>query len=218
MSENQEEQEEQGKSYEAEIFDPTLLDENNFEEVLELTNYTDSELSGKADTFVVAEYDNINIVETTVNQQKIAKKFVQETKRLIKSYTNDNIISKEANNYLDSIANLQVTQLGDLLSMVSINKQMLDNMVRRVNSVQAEDYALVQTYTNLLQQHLKLHRELQISYSAIPGLMKKMLMDINTDLLDDNTPKTPIISEKYGVSQFNDSKELLKKLKEESSK
>lgn len=196
-----------------EVFQPEILDEN-FDEVLELANYTNSEVANN-DTFVVAEYNNIDIVATSTNQQKIAKKFIQETKKLIISYANDNVISKEAGNYLTSIANLQITQLGDLLSMVAINKQMLDNMVRRVNAVQAEDYALVQTYTSLLQQHLKLHRELQISYSQIPGLMKKMLTDVNSELLEDNTPKKPVISEKYGISQFNSSRELLKKLKSE---
>lgn len=199
-----------------EVFNPEILDDN-FDEVLALTNYTNSDMSASSDTFVVAEYENINIVETSTNQQKIAKKFIQETKKLIVSFASDNIISVEASNYLTSIANLQINQLGDLLSMVSINKQMLDNMVRRVNSVQAEDYALVQTYTNLLQQHLKLHRELQISYSSIPGLMKKMLMDVNSEIMDDNTPKNPIISDKYGVSQFNSSKEMLKKLKDKQN-
>jgi len=181
---------------------------DNFDEVLELTTYEEGE-SGK---FLVANYDNINIIEITNEQKQIAETFVSEARKLILSYSGD--ASTEIQKYLTSIANLQLNQLGDLLALKEVNKQMLNNLVERINSVQADDYALIQTYTSLLQQHMKLHKELRETFTTIPALMRKMVIDINTELIDDSSPKTPIISENYGKSQFNNSKELLKKLKQ----
>ena len=92
---------------------------------------------------------------------------------------------------------------------------MINNIVRRVNSVQAEDFAMIATYNSLLNQHLKLMKELQNTYKAIPGVLKKMKTEVicNQELLDGEN-SNEVISDKYGETQFNDQKQLLKKLKE----
>lgn len=203
------------------VFNPEIVDFNStegFEDVLELTNYTDSDLSKNDEIFIVAEYEKIDIVGVTTNQTKVAKKFIQEAKKLIKRYANNGEIGAELNSYLESVGNLQLTQLADLLTLVVANKSMLDNMIHRINSVQADDYALIQTYTTLLQQHIKLHRELSNTYSSIPAIMKKMATDIDEQLMVEGTPEKPVLSEEYGEKQFNSSKELLKKLRGESTK
>ncbi len=196
-----------------EIIEPENQDEF-FEEVFDLTNYDNREVvNNEENSLLIAEYDNIDIVKTTQNQQKKAKRFIQEVKRMMVSYAG-NGLSSEISKYLSTVAALQIEQLGDLLTMLDINKQMLGNMVRRINTFQADDYALIQTYTNLLQQHIRLHKEVQNNYSGIPALMKRMTTDIDTELLQSNTPDNPVISESHGETQFNSSKEMLLKLKE----
>ena len=68
-----------------------------------------------------------------------------------------------------------------MLSLVEMNKQMIRNIQRRVNATQAEDYALIQTYNQLLNQHIKLYKELQQTYKNIPATLKKMKADVLLD-------------------------------------
>ena len=98
---------------------------------------------------------------------------------------------------------------------------MLDNIVRRVNAVQAEDYAMIQTYNNLVTQHLKLIKELQSSYKSIPGVLKKMRTEVLCnqelgDLIGQGSADEEVISTDYGTTQFNNTKQLLKTLKEKN--
>jgi hypothetical protein len=98
---------------------------------------------------------------------------------------------------------------------------MLNNIIARVNSVQAEDYAMIATYNSLLNQHLKLLKELQNAYKSIPSIIKKMKAEVfcNQELLpggDDGSGD--VITENYGTTQFNNQKEMLKILKENYGK
>jgi len=203
--------------YEAEIMDNN--DQNNggdFDDVFELTKYSASDVSTESDSFIVAEYDNIEVNAVTINQTKIAKKFVQEVRKLVKSHsTND--LPAEFDTYLKSVADLQLSQLADLLTMFTMNREMLGNMVKRINATQADDYALIQGYTQLVQQQLKLHKELQTTYSNIPAIMKKMVIDIDDNVIDKNAVVNPVISESYGSNQFNNSKEMLNNLRKKQA-
>jgi hypothetical protein len=187
----------------------------DFDDVLQLTEYTDKNELRQSDSYVVAEYVNIEIANVSLNHQKIAKNIVGKITKFILDF-NDIDLSDDHKSYLKEVAKLQVSQLADLLSLVEINKQMLENMVRRVNSVQAEDYAMIQTYISLSNQHLKLYKDLQNTYKNIPAVLRKMRTDVidSNNLLEQGKTGDEVITENFGESQFNNSKQMLKQIKE----
>ena len=189
------------------------IDNENYDEVLALTEYDGGGLLSESNA-VVAEYDNIDIIKIELRHKNEAKSFVQKITKFVTNF-NDADLTDEHIKYLKQVGAFQLEHLSDLLSLVTINKQMINNIVRRVNSVQAEDFAMIATYTSLLNQHLKLMKELQNTYKAIPGVLKKMKTEVicNQELLDGEN-SNEVISDKYGETQFNDQKQLLKKLKE----
>jgi hypothetical protein len=189
------------------------IDNENYDEVLALTEYDGGGLLSESNA-VVAEYDNIDIIKIELRHKNEAKSFVQKITKFVTNF-NDADLTDEHIKYLKQVGAFQLEHLSDLLSLVTINKQMINNIVRRVNSVQAEDFAMIATYNSLLNQHLKLMKELQNTYKAIPGVLKKMKTEVicNQELLDGEN-SNEVISDKYGETQFNDQKQLLKKLKE----
>lgn len=189
------------------------IDNENYSEVLALTEYDGGGLLSESNA-VVAEYDNIDIIKIELRHKNEAKSFVQKITKFVTNF-NDADLTDEHIKYLKQVGAFQLEHLSDLLSLVTINKQMINNIVRRVNSVQAEDFAMIATYNSLLNQHLKLMKELQNTYKAIPGVLKKMKTEVicNQELLDGEN-SNEVISDKYGETQFNDQKQLLKKLKE----
>ena len=189
------------------------IDNENYDEVLALTEYDGGGLLSESNA-VVAEYDNIDIIKIELRHKNEAKSFVQKITKFVTNF-NDADLTDEHIKYLKQVGAFQLEHLSDLLSLVTINKQMINNIVRRVNSVQAEDFAMIATYNSLLNQHLKLMKELQNTYKAIPGVLKKMKTEVicNQELLDGEN-SNEVISDKYGETQLNDQKQLLKKLKE----
>lgn len=186
---------------------------DNFEEVLQLTEYVGTDEARSSNVYVQAEYKNIDVVQVNINHQKIAKNIVQKITKFILDF-NDVTLNVEHQKYIKSVAELQVSHLSDLLSLTAINKQMLDNMVLRVNSVQAEDYAMLTVYNTLANQHLKFHKELQNTYKNIPSMLRKMRLDVmDPENLLEKASDEGIVVEDSGVTQFNNTKELLKTMK-----
>ncbi len=205
---------EENESLVANVTETEEYDDNDYEEVLSLTEF-DGGLIQDNHNGVVAEYDNINIVQIE-NRHKIqAKSFVQKVTKFISQF-NDVELTDDHKAYLKQVGQFQLEHLSDLLTLVEINKQMITNIVRRVNSVQAEDYAMIATYNTLLNQHLKLVKEVQNTYKSLPGVLKKMKAEIicNQELLG-NEAGDEVITEKFGETQFNNQKQLLKKLKDD---
>lgn len=189
-------------------------EDTNYDEVLTLTEY-DGGLGGNNNLVVVAEYDNIDIVNIEKRHKLEAKSFVQKVTKFITQF-NDVELTTEHEKYLKEVGNFELESLVELMTFISINKQMINNIVRRVNSVQAEDYAMIATYNSLLNQHLKLMKELQNRYKQLPGLIKKMKAEVicNQELIGQENPDE-VMTENFGETQFNNQKQLLKKLKEE---
>jgi len=196
---------------EANIENAFSADTEDFSEVLQLTQYNDNMLTANNDSFVVAEYHDIKVPEIQQKHQVIAKKFVAKITKFVLDF-NDVVLSEEHKTYLKQVGNLQVQHLEDLLSLTDINKQMLSNIVARVNATQAEDYAIINSYNNLVNQHLKLIKELQNTYRNIPNVLKKMRADIlcNQELDDNNTNGDEVVTEDYGKTQFNNTKQMMK--------
>ena len=202
---------------EIEDIDDILIPENdnNYDEVLKLTEY-DGNLVNQ-NPAIVAEYNPINIVNIDKKHKNFAKSFVSKITKFIIDFK-DVELTEQHQDYLKQVGQLQFEHLQDLLSLVEINRSMLNNIILRVNSVQAEDYAMIASYTALMTQQLKLLKELQSTYKIIPNIIKKMKTDVlcNQELLpgDINNENGEVITESFGTTQFNNSKHLLKTLKE----
>ena len=187
---------------------------NNTDEVLELTAFSDNMLIPKNNDsdLIIADYDNIDVVAIDEKHKKEAKSFVNRITKFILDF-NDVTLTEDHKKYLNEVGSLQLTQLADLLTLQDINKKMLMNIVARVNATQSEDYAILQQYINLQNQHLKLIKEVQNTYRNIPNVIKKMKADIlcNQELKDE-LKDDELITENSGISQFNNSKSLLREL------
>jgi hypothetical protein len=189
-------------------------EKENFDEVLQLTQYNDSLLKPNNNVdFVIAEYTDIKTAELLKKHETIAKTFVAKITKFILEF-NDVTLTEEHKKYLKQVGGLQVQHLSDLLYLVDVNKLMLNNIIARVNATQAEDYAIINTYNNLANQHLKLIKEVQNTYKSIPTTIKKMKADIlcNQELEVSTDTDEEIITKEYGESQFNNTKNLMKVL------
>lgn len=188
---------------------------DSFDDVLQLTEYDGGGLVSKESTdFVVAEYDKIDVVNIDKEKSLVAKRFVSKITKFVLEF-NDVQLTEDHKSYIKQVGNLQLSNLQDLLTLVEVNKQMIGNIVARVNAVQAEDYAIVNSYNNLVNQHIKLIKEVSNLYKSIPNVMKKMRADVLSNQELEQTQETnELITEDYGSKQFNNSKQMLKQILE----
>lgn len=188
---------------------------DSFDDVLQLTEYDGGGLVSKESTdFVVAEYDKIDVINIDKEKSLVAKKFVSKITKFVLEF-NDVQLTEDHKSYIKQVGNLQLSNLQDLLTLVEVNKQMIGNIVARVNAVQAEDYAIVNSYNNLVNQHIKLIKEVSNLYKSIPNVMKKMRADVLSNQELEQTQETnELITEDYGSKQFNNSKQMLRQILE----
>ena len=208
-------------SFENPLDEPDSPQSDDYGEVLQLTEYNDGMLAANNSYGVVAEYRDIDIDTVDKQYQIQAKNFVGRITKFI-TELGDVELSDQHKKYIGDVAKLQVANLADMLSLVEMNKQMIRNIQRRVNATQAEDYALIQTYNQLLNQHIKLYKELQQTYKNIPATLKKMkadvLLDSDQQSQENQVDETKVVTENFGETQFNSSKHLLRKLREEAER
>lgn len=189
-----------------------VMNQDDVDEVLQLTQYGDGSLTSTNNYGVIAEYKEIDIEQVSKKHQKDAKNFVDRITKFILDFK-DVETSKEYEDLVKTAGVFQLQNLADLLYLVDVNKQMLNNIIRRVNASQAEDYAVIASYTQLQNQHLKLMKELCNTYRNIPTVIKKIRADVmcNQELLPgDNTDE--VITENFGETQVNTGKQLHKML------
>jgi hypothetical protein len=194
----------------------SLNDLPSDDEVLKLTEF-DGNLETNSGVSIIAEYRDIDIVSVDKKHEIQAKNFVTKITKFILDFK-DLEMTPQHESYLKEVAKLELSNLVDMMSLVDVNKQMLNNMVRRVNSVQAEDYAMIATYNNLVNLQIKLVKELQNSYRQLPSVLKKMRAEVvcNQELPErtiDGSDDEPI-TEQFGTLQFNNTKQLLKTLRD----
>lgn len=197
------------------LTDENLEVDTSFDEVLQLTAYEGGGLVRDERTdFVVAEYDNIDTKNVDKKTELMAKKFVSKITKFILDF-NDVQLSAAHQQYIKQVGIFQLSNLKDMLSLVEINKQMINNIVARVNAVQAEDYVIINSYNNLVNQHIKLLKEVTNFYKSIPTTMKKLRADVlSNQELENEATNDELITENYGETQFNNSKQMLRSLLE----
>lgn len=193
------------------------------DEVLQLVPYetgtTTSELSQSMGYFGSSEYNDIDTSLISSKQESEARAFVSKVEQFVvrlNEQLNDSQLSDDLQEYIKQVGMLQYQNLSDIMTLVTINKQMINNIVARINASQAEDYAIIQSYSGLVTQHIKLSRELSTIYKSIPSTVKKMVQEITGDQQTelDGGVSSAIITQNYGETQFNSTKELLKTLKD----
>lgn len=191
--------------------------------VLQLVPYetgtTTSELSQSMGYFGSSEYNDIDTSLISSKQESEARAFVSKVEQFVvrlNEQLNDSQLSDDLQEYIKQVGMLQYQNLADIMTLVTINKQMINNIVARINASQAEDYAIIQSYSGLVTQHIKLSRELSTIYKSIPSTVKKMVQEITGDQQTelDGGVSSAIITQNYGETQFNSTKELLKTLKD----
>lgn len=197
-----------------EILEPSEIDDN-FDDVLQLTQYEDGGIINNERTeFVIAEYTNIDTQKVDKDTELMAKKFVSKITKFILEF-NDVQLSDAHKAYIKQVGIFQLSNLKDMLSLVEINKQMINNIVARVNAVQAEDYVIINSYNNLVNQHIKLLKEVSNLYKSIPSTIKKLRADVlSNQELEGEEINDDLITENYGDTQFNSSKQMLRTLLE----
>jgi len=190
--------------------------DQDFSEVLELTAYDSSEhsLANTNNNFVIAEYKDINTEDIGKKHQVDAQKFVTKITKFVLDF-NDVVLTEEHKKYLVQVGKFQVQHLSDLLLLTDVNKLMLNNIIARVNATQAEDYAVINAYNNLANQHLKLIKELQNAYKSIPSTIKKMKAEIMCNQeIEENEVENELITKDINETQFNNGKQMLKNILE----
>lgn len=194
------------------------LNDEDFSEVISLTEY-DGNLTPQrtsSSELVIANYESINTTQIQQAYQTQAKSIISKIiKFLIEAPDVD--LNKEQKKYMMEIGKLQISQLADMISLLDINKRMLANIIERVNATMAEDYAAINLYNTLLNQHIKLHREVYTHYKSIPSSMKKMRDDIIIRA-DDNNDNMDNMNEQTEQNQFNNQKQLIKSIHEKRKK
>lgn len=210
---------------ETEDYDPSKerdLTDSEVEEVLQLTTYEDNQLvsSDHNNQYGIAEYKAIDIEDVSAKHQKEAKTFIDKVTKFVIEF-NDVELTDKHKELIKVTAGFQLQHLSDLLFLVDANKQMINNIIRRVNATMTEDYAIIAAYNNLINQHLKLIKELSNSYRSVPSILKKMRADIICDQQLEQ-PENPngeeVITKNFGDSQFNSDKQLYRKMLEARNK
>jgi hypothetical protein len=181
-------------------------------EILSLTEYVNPESNNSLS--VIAEYNNIDVINIDKKSQKTAQELVRKITNFIVNF-DDVELTEEHQKYLKNVGDLELTTLKDLLTITEYNKQMINNIVFRINSVQAEDYAMIQAYTSLVNNHMRLMKDLQIKYKAIPGVIKRMKAEIlcNQELGKDENDYKRLEQEVEQNIEISSNKDMIRELR-----
>lgn len=181
-------------------------------EILSLTEYVNPESNNSLS--VIAEYNNIDVINIDKKSQKTAQELVRKITNFIVNF-DDVQLTEEHQKYLKNVGDLELTTLKDLLTITEYNKQMINNIVFRINSVQAEDYAMIQSYTSLVNNHMRLMKDLQIKYKAIQGVIKRMKAEIlcNQELGKDENDYKRLEQEVEQNIEISSNKDMIRELR-----
>jgi hypothetical protein len=171
------------------------------------------QLGADSATYTVAKYDSIKVVEIERKAITEAKAFVQKVTAFVTT-SGDDSLKAEHIDYLKQVSKFKIQNLSDLLRIAKINSMMINNIVERINSTVAEDYAMVASYNNLITLHMKLIREIQNLYTSIPSQMRKMKAEMLAKQEVSETASLEPFSTNLGETHFNNQKQLLARLAE----
>ena len=185
---------------------------DDYSDTLQLVEYVNPESNNSL--AVVAEYDNIDIINVEKKTKKQAQDLVTKITQFVIEF-NDIELSDNHIKYIKEVGKLELGGLQDILTLVEFNKGMIANMVRRINSVQADDYAMIASYTQLINQQMRLMKDLQVRYKAIPGVIKKMRAEVlcNQELGENETTLKQLTHEIETTTNLASNKDMIRQLR-----
>lgn len=188
-------------------------DIDDFGDTLQLTEYVDP--TSNNELSVVAEYQNIDIVKVAATTKKQAKALVDKITNFIIGF-NDIQLTEDHKNYIKDVGRLELDGLQDVLALSQYNKLMIDNIIRRINAVQGDDYAMIQSYSSLVNQQMRLQKDLHQRYKSIPMVMKKMRIEVlcNQELGEDQTKVDQLNAEVNNMVGLTSTKDKIRALRE----
>ena len=193
---------------------PAYSVEDDYSEVIQLTEFNDPINSSSRFPGTIAEYKEIDHIQVNKKHEATARTFVSNIAKFVIELDDDKL-AEDHKAYLETVAELEISSLTDMLYLVDINKQMISNIVDRINATMVEDYAILASYNSFVNQHVKLIRELSNTYKNIPSVLKRMKTDVITDqVLTGGNDNKNIITSEFGDHQFNSQKQLLKTILE----
>ena len=193
------------------------IEEASIDEVLQLTEYGGNLVKNENSYGTVAEYVDMDLKEISLKHKKQATEFVGKITKFILDF-NDVELTIAHKNYIKQAAKFQLGHLQDLLELIDMNKMIVLNLARRINATQSEDYAVTNTYNSLVNQHIKLIKEVQNTYRGIPNVLKKMKADVLDSQETSQITQDEIITEDSGITQFSNQKHLIRRLLENKQK
>lgn len=189
-----------------------FVQEDNDDEILSLTEYVNPESNNNLS--VVAEYNDINVINIDKSSKKTAQELVKKITKFIIEF-DDVELTDTHKKYLNDVGALEISTLQDLLNITEYNKMMIQNIILRINSVQAEDFAMIQSYTSLVNNHMRLMKDLQTKYKAIPGVIKRMKAEIlcNQELGKDENDYKKLEQEIENTVEISSNKDMIRQLR-----
>lgn len=192
-------------------------DLDDFGETLQLTEYVDT--TSNNELSVVAEYETIDIIKVEASTKRQAKSLVDKITNFIIGF-NDIQLSEAHINYVREVGKLELEGLQGILALTQYNKLMIENIVRRINAVQGDDYAMIQSFSSLITQQMKLQKDLHQRYKSIPMVMKKMRIEVlvNQELGADQTKTNELNDEINQMKGLSSTKDKIRELREQHEK
>lgn len=192
--------------------------DDNFDEVLELTSVSESsvistDFSGSSN-MMLSEYKQIDSITITEKQTKLAQKFIKEVSSFIKNCDDVNL-SANHKKFIDTIADLKLANLADLLILREMNKELIANIILQINSTGGEDFVLINNYIALSKNQQELVKNTNSLINSLPNEMKNLRNDILTQNELSNADKSDL-SDVVSPSQnvHNNGKTLLKQIQQ----
>lgn len=199
-------------------FSEHLYDDVDDAEVLNLSSYDGNSnvpASG-GDWGVSAEYHTVNVVETTKRSKVLAKDFVSKVSKILMKL--DETKTPEMTSYMKTFSEINVNKISDLAFMVDSNRQLIENVIHRINSTNGEDFVTFKLYSELVNTHLKLQKELQLSYNELPSMFKRAKAEMLTDEQQFGMSADSNILVDEESNEFRTQKDLIASLRAEKAR
>ena len=197
--------------------------DDNFDEVLSLTNVNTDGLtnfhghSTQVSNYNDAEYSEVKPVEISAKQQKIAEKFIKEISHFI-AKLGDVTLTNKHKQYINTVSELKIASLTDLLTLRTMNMEIMANLVSVINSSNGEDIMMIQSYNSLVTTQMKLVKETDQFISSLPNDIRKLRNDVLSPEELEATSKEDLTAKIVGDNTFNNTRSLLMEIEAEEAK
>lgn len=204
-------------------FETLDADIDDFDEVLSLTNVNTDGLvnfhgsSTQVSNYGDVEYNEVKPIAITEKQSKLAKKFITEIANFVTKLGDVSLTNKHKQ-YINTVADLKLANLTDLMTMRVMNMEIMNNLVSVINSTNGEDIMMIQSYNSLVTTQMKLVKETDQFISSLPNDIRKLRNDVLSPEELEATSKEDLTAKLVGDNTFNNTRALLMEIEAEEAK